>query len=223
MTLNIPESLLLLSRKDDTGAQQGNFVEYALAGGALAELFLAERMDVHPDKPKRINIISEAPLGDAYLDDCLAEIVKKGSGKSGEAYVTLLAGKSYLAATLAHTLVDRGILRAEEKSFLIFSWTNFPEVDSTAETAMKERLAAVMFDRAEPEVADCAIIALAQRTELLSKNFDKEELKANSRRIKGLAKGDFLPTKAAVKSIDAVQTALIVAAITPAIAASTTS
>ncbi|MEQ9315505.1 MAG: GPP34 family phosphoprotein, partial [Henriciella sp.] len=68
MTLTIPESLMLLSRKNETGAKQGDFVEFALAGGAIGELMLRGHLGPLPDKPKKMQLANTGATGDRFLD-----------------------------------------------------------------------------------------------------------------------------------------------------------
>lgn len=211
MGMTIAEGMVLLSLKNETGQKQGQFVEYALAGSAMADLILMGRLAPDAVKPKRLNIIDTSTTGDAFLDFCISALLKTGSGKSAKTYVNKLAGKSRLFREQAMALVSRGVLRADPKSFLVFNWTHYPEVDPSAESALVNHLSAVMFDGTQPEARDCVIIALADQTGLLRKNFDKASLKANRKRIKEIAKGGMEPTRATIEAIEAVQAALIAA------------
>ena len=115
-----------------------------------------------------------------------------------------------------------GILYHDEKKILwLFSQDVYPERDGTAENALRERMAKIMFDDAvKPDARTAVLISLAHYASLLTNNFAKEELQQHKGRIKSLAAGDILAAGATKSAIEAVQTAIIVAAIVPAITAS---
>ena len=177
-------------------------------------------MEPLPEKPKKLAITNPASTGDRFLDACLEVIERIGSGKDVSRYVNSLAGKSKLMREQALSLVDKGVLEAREQSFLVFSWTNFPEADSAPKAALVARITDAISGEVELEAEDCAVIALADKTELLKKNFDKKLLSTHKRRIKDISKGAVGPTKATLKAIDAVMASLVaVTAVTAATAA----
>ncbi|MEQ8557042.1 MAG: GPP34 family phosphoprotein [Henriciella sp.] len=211
MSLTIPEGIALLSLKNETGEKQGQFVEYGLAGSAIAELILRGQLVPDELKPKKLNIADTSTTGDAFLDFCMSVLLNAGSGKSVKSYVNKLAGKSRLFREQALSLVAKGVLRADPKSFLVFNWTHYPEADPDVEAALTGHLSSVMFREQAPEARDCVIIALAEKTGLLRKNFDKSLLKENRKRIKEISKGGMEASKATIEAIEAVQAALIAA------------
>ncbi|MEM5516921.1 GPP34 family phosphoprotein [Henriciella sp. AS95] len=220
MSLTIPESLFLLSRKNDDGEKQGHMVEYAIAGGALADLMFRGRIAPDPDKPKKLVIEDASPVDDAFLNHCLETIVKKGPGKSISDYVWKLGNSSDLMRMQAESLVRQGILHEDKKSFLMFSWKNYPEANGQPEADMISRLSKAIAGKIDLSQEDCVTIALADKTFLLRKNFDKDLIKQNKDRIKAISKGAIGPTKAAMQAIDIVFTAIIAATVTSTGAAS---
>ena len=78
-----------------------------------------------------------------------------------------------------------------------------------------------MFDGKAPVARDSVIIALAEKTQLLGKNFDKSEIRAHKARIKEIAKGDMLAAKATVAAIEAALAAVIAATTVTTVAATT--
>ena len=209
MTLTIAEGLVLLSLKNETGEKIGQFVEYGLAGSAIAELILRERLSLDKVKQKKLSVIDSSPTGDTLLDVCLETLAKRGDGRSVKSAVGKLANKSKLFRTQAQALVDKGVLRADPQSFLFFNWTRYPEAAPEAEAGLVRHLEAVMFEDKPPEAEDCVIIALGDKTGLLKKNFPNEKLKAHKVRIKEMGKGGMASTKATIQAIEAVQVALM--------------
>ena len=221
MNLTIAEGFALLALKNESGEKQGQFVEYGLAGSARSELILRGKLAQDPATPKRLNIIDTETTGDRFLDFCLSILLKAGGGKKISTYVNKLAHKSKLFREQALSLVEKGVLRTEPKSFLVFNWTQYPEADTVTEAKLREHLAAVMFGGKAAEARDCVIIALAEKTQLLGKNFDKSEIRAHKARIKEIAKGDMLAAKATVAAIDAALAAVIAATTVTTVAATT--
>ena len=220
MTLTIPEGLILLSLKNETGQKAGEFVEYGLAGGAIAELLLMGRLAHDEAKPKNLVIVDASETGDAFLDFCLDVLGQVGNGKPIKTYVNKLANKSRLFREQASALAEKGVLTTDPQSFLFFNWTHYPEADPSVEVRLVEHLRAVMFEGKPPEARDCVAIALADKTGLLRRNFDKAELKTHKKRIKEIAEGGMEPSKATVDAIAAVQAALIVTTVAAATVAS---
>ncbi len=220
--LSIAESILLLALHDATGERKGNFLEYALAGAALTDLLLAGRLREAGDPPKRLELVDATPMGDPYIDACLEVLAAKGSGKKAESYVETLGNKSSLLRILLEQLARRGIVSMKTKKvFFFFTKTTYPEADPSAERALKARLEHVMFGDGEVDIRDSVIIALAHHTGILKENFDRDKLKTHKKRIEDIAKGELLPQSAAIETIKAMQAALVLVAIMPAIAVTT--
>lgn len=219
-TLTLAENMFLLSRKNDSGAEQGHFVEYALAGCVVADLTLRGFLVPNPEKPKRLLVQNpDARTGIPYLDDAFNMFAEKMDGKTAESYVNKLANKKSVLSGIGASLVEKGILEKVPKSFLGIKWMYYPESDPSPEKALIAHLEQVMFEGEAPSAEDCVLVALMKSTELLNRNFDKAQLKANKARIKALAEAEAEMTVGAKKAIEAVQAAVLVAAIVPAIAA----
>ena len=218
LTLTTPEEFFLLSRKNETGAEQGQFVAYGLAGAIVSDLMLRGFIQPDAEKPKRLIITDPtARSGVACLDTALDLFVeKKMSGKSAQDFVNKIANRKTVLASIGESLVEKGILDEVPKSFLGIRWKHYPETDASPEQALTARLGAVMFAEATPTPEDCVLIALMQSTSLLERNFEKQQLKAHKDRIKALARAETELTSGAQKAIEAVRMAVIVAAVLPA-------
>jgi len=218
--LTLPESLILLALNDETGKKTGSYIDYALAGAGLAELALRgvlRESTSEPGKPPNRFILSQSvPTNDPYLDGCLEAIQKVGAEKPPKKLVSVIAGTHGLTGHLLARLVERGILRKRtRKVFLFFTQTLYPEAVPEPERALKQRLANVMFGNGPVEPRDSVLIALAKQTGLLRPNFDKQLLKEHHKRIEEIASGKMLATTATKETINAIQTAIMVAVIVP--------
>ena len=216
--LTISESILLLALNDETGERRGNFLEYALAGAALTELLLIGRVTESGEPPKRLEIVDGTPVGDPYIEACLEALQEKGSGKKAKSYVETLGRKPALLRILLEQLVNRGVLSMREKKVLFFFTRKvYPEANPSAERELKARLEDLMFGAGEVDVRDSVIIALAHHTDILKHNFDRDKLRQHKARIKEIADGGLLPQSATIEAIKAMQAAVAIAAIMPAV------
>lgn len=218
--LTIPESILLLALRDDTGEKRGTFLEYALAGAALTELVLQNRLVEHG---KTLDVASRQPTGDAFIDGCLEAVASKGAGKDAKTYVQHIGGRKELFAPLYDALVRRGILTEQTVKILwVFNQTVWPERNPAPERELEARLRKAIAGAGHVEAQDGAIIALAHHTDILKYNFDKDFLATHKDRLKKIAEGAMLPPNAAKATIDAMKAAVVIAAVMPAIIVTTT-
>jgi hypothetical protein len=133
-----------------------------------------------------------------------------------------LAGIKNLRHKVAQQLCARGILRADEdKILLIFNRKIYPEINSRPEKKIISRLRDAIFtNRHQLDPRTVVLISLANGAGLLEQNFERKQIKARKQRIEQIANGDLLG-KATRDVIAACQTALIVAAVMPAIVSTT--
>ena len=218
MPLTLPEQIFLLSRDDASGHRQGTYVQYAIAGAALAELLLKGRVSIEDTRKKRLSILSTTPTGDAFIDACLDRLVTKGADRPARAYIQILARKRMLDLLKDH-MIGNDLITEIPKPFLVFRWREYAPKDLAVKQALKTRLADILFREAEPTAEDCVLIALADKTHLLRRNFDKAELKTAKSRIKAIADGSLIPAKATIELIRAIQTAVLVSTVIPALTA----
>jgi len=215
---------MLLALRNDKGTVAGGVMYQQAAGGAiLAELILEGRVRPVTEGRSTYGVVeNRASLGDAVLDECLQKMVADKRRRKLSTWVQKFAGLSRLKHRVASGLVDKGILRMEEKSVLvIFSRRVYPEIDPTHERRILERLRdAIASDTAAVDARTTVLVALAHHAGLLKANFDRRTLKPRRHRIETVVKGDAVG-KATKQAIEAVHAAVMVAAIMPTIIAST--
>ncbi len=121
------------------------------------------------------------------------------------------------------SLVRRGILRIDEDKVLgIFTRKIYPEIDPGPERELIERLRQAIFgDIGEVDPRTAVLLSLAKSADLLKLVFEKKQLKGRKARIEQVVNGE-MTGKATQEAIQAVQAAILVACIMPAIIASTT-
>jgi hypothetical protein len=225
-TLFLHEEILLLALRDEEGTiASGTMYQYAIGAALLAELLLSKRIEVEQSgKKKLVNLISPSPLSEPLIDECLEKV---GSAKRRavlQTWVSRFAGVKNLKHRVAQQLCRRGILRAEEdKVLLIFTRKIYPEVNPEPEAELIERLRHAIFTDAEDiDPRTVVLLSLANSTGLLKVVFDKKKLKGRKARIKQIVNGE-ITGKAATEAIQAMQAAVMVAVIMPAMMTTTMS
>lgn len=221
--LYLHEEILLLALNDEKGTiHPGASYHQALAGAIVAELMLSKRIQVEENKRKKIIVIDPTPIGDQLLDECLAKIQGAKRLSPIMTWIGRFSSIKQLKHRVAWGLVLKGILKAEEDCILFFKRTLYPEVNPEPEQKLIGRLReAILTDIKEIDPRTVVLISLAKSTGLLKTVADKKEQKDRKKRIEALVNGEVVG-KAAKEAIEAMQAAIMVATIMPAITASTT-
>jgi len=223
-TLFLHEEILLLALRDEEGTiASGTMYQYAIGAALLAELLLSNRIEVEQSgKRKLVNLISSSPLGEPLIDQCLEKVNSAKRRAVLQTWVSRFAGVKNLKHRVAQQLCRRGILKADEdKVLLIFTRKIYPEVNPGPEKELIERLRCAIFtDTRDIEPRTVVLLSLANSTGLLKVVFDKKMLKSRKARIKQIVNGE-ITGKAATEAIQAMQAAVMVACIMPAMMAMT--
>jgi len=223
--LHLHEELMLLAFRDREGTVVGGTMySHAVGGAVLAELMMAGRLRAEGEgRRTRIHVAAPTPVGNELLDEWLATIAEREKPRTLPDWVGRVAMTKDLKHRIASGLCRRGILRTgEDKVLLIFTRKIYPELDPGPERELKSRLEEAIFGSPEEIGARTAVlIALAHHSGLLKAVFDKKALKSRSETIDRIIAGDMLG-QATKEAIEAMQAAIMVATIVPAIVASTT-
>ncbi|MDT8300059.1 MAG: GPP34 family phosphoprotein [Sedimentisphaerales bacterium] len=219
-SLFLHEEVMLLALRDEEGTiASGTMYQYAIGAAILAELLLNQRIALDESNKKKLaNLISPMPLGKPLIDQYLEKIGNAKRRASLQTWVSRFAGVKNLKHRIARQLCDRGILRAsEDKILLLFTRKIYPEINPEPEKKLIERLRHAIFtDSREVDARTVVLVSLADSTGLLKVVFDKKELKSRKARIKEISNGE-ITGKAAKEAIEAMQAAVMVACIMPAI------
>jgi Golgi phosphoprotein 3 len=199
--------------------------QYAVGGAILAELLLARRIGLAEQKRKKlVEIVDNTPMGDDLLDECLTRIRIAKRRASLQAWVARFAETRNLLHRVAWRLCQQDILEMDEKKvLLLFTRKVYPEINREPERRLIDRLHEAIFTDT-PEVDDRTVVllSLANSARILSVIFDKKLLKTRKARIEQVVNGE-LTGKATKEAIEAMQAAIMVACILPAIVASSAS
>ena len=220
--LSLYEEIMLLALRDEEGTIATGFTEHLVAGAILAELLLDGRISLEDTRKQLVDLQDGKPTGDPIIDECLERMATAKRRGSLQTWVSRLASIKKLRHKVARRLCDRRILRAgEDKVLFIFTRLVYPEIDPMPEKKIVDRLRAAIFtDRDDIDPRTVLLLSLADGSDLLRQTFGRKEIRARKKRIEKIANGD-LTGKATKEVIAACQTAVMVAAIMPAIVSTT--
>lgn len=218
--LYLQEEILLLALKDKKGTFYAKMYLPALAGALIAELLLAERIQIEESKKKMVNVISRQTFGDPLMDEILEKMASAKRRATLMTWIQRFSRLPKLQHRVAQGLCRRGILREDEQQILIlFRQKTYPEVDHDAERRLISRLHDTVFGESQQlEARTVVLVALARAADLLSIPFDRKELKERKKRIKSIVEGNLIG-EATKSAIEATQAAIAAAAMVPIIAA----
>ena len=218
-TLFLHEEVLLLALRDEEGTiASGALYQYAIGAALLAELLLSKRIEVEQSgKRKLVNLVSPTLLGEPLIDECLEKVSSAKRRAVLQTWVSRFGCVKNLKHRVAQQLCRRGILRADEdKVLLVFTRKIYPEVNPEPENKLIERLRYAIFtDTRDIDPRTVVLLSLANSTGLLNVVFDKKKLKGRKARIKQIVDGE-ITGKAATEAIQAMQAAVMLACIMPA-------
>ncbi len=191
--LRFAEEVTLLLLNDDDGRfariSDSSF-NYALAGGVLMDLALADRIDTDLEN---LILIDSTPTGDSLLDETLAEIAAD-EGHDARYWVerTALRG-SQLREDVLSRLVEKGILEQVDDRFMwVFKSRRYPTIDGEAQREVKLRIMGVLFSDEIPDPRDIVIINLADACGIFRSILSSEEVERVTPRIEQVKRLDLI-------------------------------
>ena len=183
--LTFVEEILLLLLDDETGAMKRvapNVMELLVAGAILMDLALRGRLDC--DLQKMV-VVDATPVGEHILDGPLAEIAGADDEADPRTWVVRLSARSKnIQEAALKRLVERGILRVEDRNFLwVFGSRRYPMVDDREEREVKLRILDVLLSDRIPAPRDVALICLADASNAFQVILSPQELRNAAARI----------------------------------------
>ena len=183
--LTFVEEILLLLLDDESGAMKRvapNVMELLVAGAILMDLALRGRLDCDL---QRLVVVDSTPVGEEILDGPLAEIAEAADEADARTWVVRLSARSKQVQEAALSrLVERGILRVEDRSFLwVFGSRRYPMIDDREEREVKLRILDVLLSDRIPAPRDVALICLADASNAFQVILSPQELRHAAARI----------------------------------------
>ena len=214
----IAESLFLLLRRDDgkpenAMAQRG----YGLSAAIVTDLVLAERITLSDDKDPRMSVLVADATGHPALDAALHRLGER-DGKKLSSLVT--DSKVGVEAKVAEALAAAGVIEVEEKRAMGLVPAKYPVLDPEPERRVREQLRVVLAG-GTPQPEDATLLAILQGLQVAYKVLEEERgtlgRKDLKRRIEEVST-EVKAGEAVAKAVAALNTAIMTAAIIPAIA-----
>jgi len=219
--MNLAEEFALLAYGDD-GAPDTDSVrlDNGLGGSLLLELAISGRLDI---KDKKVVVRDGTPTGDPLVDQALDRIVAADKPRKPGYWVKKFA-KDARRLTLDRLVEQEVLTREQDTVLLVFPRTRYPAahgVEPVPETEARQRLTAAVSGTGPVEPRTAALCALVAATNLDRKVFRTLDRERAKERLKEISAGDWAAT-AVRKTIEEVQTAVIVAVVAAsAVSAST--
>ena len=189
MDLRFVEELLILVEEEQVPDRT---LRYALAGAALMDLALQNRIDTDLES---LYVTDAAPLGDVLLDPVLSQIADGPESMPCEFWVRRTAELSeHLRAVALNRLEARGIMESDDGGFFSLALRvrhsrRYPTAaGEAAEQEIHSRLMDIIFDNdAIPSPRDIAIISLCHACDLFRNMMTAEEYDEVKGRIELIA------------------------------------
>jgi hypothetical protein len=216
----ITEELYLLLTKDSgTQEQPGTQRGYGLSAALITDLVVAGSVTLTEEKKPRVHVVNADPTAHPVLDQGLAFLAAK-DGKRIDTLVT--ATKLNPEDAVVESLVRQGILSIGSRTMLGLGKPRTPEIDPAPERELRQRLEWVLAGGKQADLTEATLLSILQALDVAKKILAAEsggmrgkDLKA---RIKAVVHDS--PTGDAVqRSVQAVNAALMSAAIIPAVVA----
>lgn len=210
--MNLAEEFALLAYGDD-GAPDTDSVrlDHGLGGSLLLELAIRGRLDI---EDKKVVVRDESPTGDPLVDQALSRITADVKPRRPGHWVQKFAKDTRKLAL--ERLVEQGVLdREEDTVLLVFPRTRYPAPDGVQpepETEIRQRLIAAVSQTGPVEPRTAALCALVAATNLDRKVFRDLDRKAVKARLKEISVGAWA-AKAVQKTIEEIQTAVLVSVV----------
>ncbi len=220
--MNLAEEFALLAHGDD-GVPDTDSVrlDHGVGGSLLLELAICGRIGI---EDKKVVVRDGTPTGDPLVDRALGRIRADEKPRRPAHWVRKFAKDTRKLAL--NRLVEQGVLtRQEDTVLLVFPRTRYPApdgVEPVPETEARQRLTAAVSGSGPVEPRTAALCALLAATNLDRKVFrtlDRERAKA---RLEEISAGDWAAT-AVKKTIEEIQTAVVVAVVAASAVSAATS
>jgi len=218
--IHIYEEILLLALRDKKGTMLfGINYPQALAGALLAELLLINKIEIETSgKRKFVRLLNQKSTRNQLLDECIKKIASAKRRARPQNWIQRFANISRLRHKAAQSLCRKGILKMEEdKVLLLFNRKIYPELNPKPEKRLMDKLSDTLFGESKDIDPDTVIlISICNSTGILKQIFDKSKLREKKNRIKEITFGNLIGN-ATKDAIEAMQVAVMVATIIPAI------
>lgn len=220
--MNLAEEFALLAYGDDGAPDTDNVrLDHGVGGSLLLELAISGRVGI---EDKKVVVRDGTPTGDPLVDQALGRIAAGQRPRTPAHWVKKFAKDTRKLAL--NRLVEQGVLtRREDTVLLVFPRTRYPAPDGVEpelETEARQRLTAAVTGTGPVDPRTAALCALLGATNLDRKIFRALDRKRVKARLAEISAGDWAAA-AVRKSIEEMQTAVIVAVLAASTVSASTS
>jgi hypothetical protein len=187
-SLRVHEEFMLLSR-----GEQGRMVgsgqhANAAAAAALAELLLHNRIALDAQKRKTfVRVTDSRLLGDAVLDEALERMRTAKRPLQLSSWLVKIATTRKLTQRITERLWLSGLLRREERPFLLFfQRTHYPIAHPAARQNLIQRLRTVILSNDAVDQRTSALLTCTYGNGVLPQVLERKQLKPRKSRIKAV-------------------------------------
>lgn len=218
--LKLYEGVMLLALNEVSGTVNGDFVNITVAASGVADLLLMKRIST--DDEGYVQVCDASSTDDWVLDRILTKIQSTSKPKKLKSWVESLGNTGDMKFLAASSLVEKGIVKAEEKKVLwLFTRRVYPQINPKPKNALRNAMRRAVFEPDLPiSEQTTLLLALAKSGGLLKHVFTVSELRQHKTRIQNIVEGQLIG-KAAKQAIEAIQVVVIMAAVIPAIVVTT--
>lgn len=177
MELTLAEELLLLGMDDKSGEillSVSTSLPFGLAGALLLDLYIAKKIEIRNEK---IYAIDSSQTGNKLLDEALGLINVKVEPENTSFWIkNFNSSIDDLTEKIITSLVDRGVLKREEKKILwLIPVERFPTQDPMPEVLSRIAIRRIVLENEEPDNRTLALLSLIKASNLIDELFLKEE------------------------------------------------
>ena len=178
-SLRLQEALLLLALRDQkSGFRNSAALPSVLAAAILLELVQVSRIRIEKVKRSTIVRISDQRLiGDPVLDQWLNEMRLARKELPVAQWLTRIGQTRKLVDRIAERLWHAGLLRREERSFLMFDYQVYVLGYPEPKKKLTDHIRRLVLENGKADAADAALIALLSRSGLLAAYLSRRELR----------------------------------------------
>ncbi|QES47342.1 hypothetical protein DEJ50_05370 [Streptomyces venezuelae] len=218
--VTLGEEIMLLSLDDESGwAKSRQAAGWAVAGGILLELVMAERVSV---TGAYLGVLDSTPTGEPLLDGRLAQLEAWMKGRSKRRVTDWLTKDHTKAVGAAvQRLSERGLVTEERHKVLgLFPVRRYPEADGSTERELRERLTATVLGKADPDERTAGLLALLHSAKLHRLAFPEQPRKEVAQRMAEITAGEWAgeSVRLAIRDMQAAVIAVTAATMAAAVA-----
>lgn len=173
-TTTIPAELFLLLTNDAGRQDSTQYRRQALAGAAIAELVLHEKVELSEERSPRVHVTDPSSLGIPVLDQALGALTER----DGHRLRSVIAHRSMdLTEVIGESMMAVGAVTRKDGWFL----TSWPVQDVSLESALRSRLADAVRDPRRASLQDGILLEML-RSLRIAHRILRDELEGMSRR-----------------------------------------